>query len=182
MQISTKQILNILYVLSLIILIGLCIESGGFITNTLYALFINTSVVSHFWGHLDLSGLYEYDHGHFYVITVYMIIVALAKTLMFYLIVKILHDKKINMDQPFNKELGRFAFNLAYLALLIGLFSSWGVKYSLWLEGFNIKMPNVESLRMGGADVWLFMSVMLYVIAQIFKRGIEIQSENDLTV
>ncbi|KAF0240392.1 MAG: hypothetical protein FD183_1069, partial [Chitinophagaceae bacterium] len=83
MQISTKQILNILYVLSLIILIGLCIESGGFITNTLYALFINTSVVSHFWGHLDLSGLYEYDHGHFYVITVYMIIVALAKTLMF---------------------------------------------------------------------------------------------------
>ncbi|MDP1843587.1 MAG: DUF2975 domain-containing protein, partial [Sediminibacterium sp.] len=87
-----------------------------------------------------------------------------------------------NMDQPFNKEVGRFAFNLAYLALLIGLFSSWGVKYSLRLEGFNIKMPNIENLKMGGADVWLFMSVMLFVIAQIFKRGIEIQSENDLTV
>jgi len=182
MEISTKQVLNILYVLSFIIFVGLCIDACGFLTNTIYALFINTSVVSHFWGYLDFSGLYQYDHGHFYVITVYMIIVAVAKALMFYLIVKILHDKKINMVQPFNKEIVRFIFSLAYLALLIGLFSSWGVKYSLWLEGFNIKMPNIESLRMGGADVWLFMSVMLFVIAQIFKRGIEIQSENDLTV
>jgi hypothetical protein len=30
--------------------------------------------------------------------------------------------------------------------------------------------------------VWLFMSVTLFVIAQIFKRGIEIQTENELTV
>jgi hypothetical protein len=43
-------------------------------------------------------------------------------------------------------------------------------------------MPDAESLHFGGADVWLFMGVTLFVIAQIFKRGIEIQAENDLTV
>jgi hypothetical protein len=37
-------------------------------------------------------------------------------------------------------------------------------------------------LHLGGADVWLFMGVILYIIAQIFKRGIEIQAENELTV
>ena len=33
-----------------------------------------------------------------------------------------------------------------------------------------------------GADIWLFMGVTLLVIAQIFKRGIEIQDEHELTV
>jgi hypothetical protein len=43
-------------------------------------------------------------------------------------------------------------------------------------------MPDIEHLRLGGADVWLFMGVTLFVIGHIFKRGIEIQSENELTV
>jgi hypothetical protein len=43
-------------------------------------------------------------------------------------------------------------------------------------------MPDTQRLRLGGSDVWIFMSVILFVIAQIFRRGIEIQSENELTV
>jgi len=43
-------------------------------------------------------------------------------------------------------------------------------------------MPDTQHLHLGGADVWLFMGVILFVIAQIFKRGIEIQRENELTV
>ena len=55
-------------------------------------------------------------------------------------------------------------------------------KYTAWLRLNGIYVPSVEELHIGGADVWLFMSVVLFVIAQIFKRGIEIQTENDLTV
>jgi hypothetical protein len=43
-------------------------------------------------------------------------------------------------------------------------------------------MPDVQDLRLGGADVWLFMSVTLFVIGQIFKRGVEMQAENELTI
>ena len=43
-------------------------------------------------------------------------------------------------------------------------------------------MPDTQLLHLGGADVWLFMAVILFIIAQIFKRGIEIQTENELTV
>lgn len=46
----------------------------------------------------------------------------------------------------------------------------------------EVKMPDVQTLNIGGADVWLFMGITLFIIAQIFKRGIEIQSENELTV
>jgi len=86
------------------------------------------------------------------------------------------------MAQPFNAEMGRFILNISYVTLLIGLFSYWGVNYAEWLTKQGVKMPDVQSLRLGGADVWLFMSVTLFVIGQIFKRGIEIQTENDLTI
>lgn len=86
------------------------------------------------------------------------------------------------MSQPFSREVGRFIFKLSYLTLLIGMFSLWGVRYAEWLVKQGVKMPDIQYLRLGGADVWLFMSVTLFVIAQIFKRGIEIQTENELTV
>jgi hypothetical protein len=35
---------------------------------------------------------------------------------------------------------------------------------------------------MGGSDVWIFMGITLLVIAHIFKKGIEIQEEHELTV
>jgi hypothetical protein len=182
MEISTKQILKILYVLSWIIFVGVCVEAGGFIFNTLYTLAISNVDAKHFWMGIDLSSLYRYDPGYFYVEASLMIIVAVMRSLIFYLIVKVLHDKKLNMAQPFNSEVGHFIFRLSYLSLATGLFSWWGVKYAAWFVTKGVTMPAIENLRLGGADVWLFMGVTLFVIAQIFKRGIEIQTENELTI
>ena len=54
-KISTKQMLKILYVLSWIIFIGVCIEAGGFIFNTFFTLVINPVDAHHFWQEVDLS-------------------------------------------------------------------------------------------------------------------------------
>ena len=181
-KITTTQILKVLYVLSWIIFIGVCIEAGGFIFNAFFTLVLKPVGANHFWQEVDLSGLYKYDPGYFFVVTLLMSIVAVLRACIFYLIVKILHDKKLDMSQPFNREVGRFIFKIAYLALMTGMFSLWGVRYSEWLVKQGVKMPDIQYLRLGGADVWVFMGVTLYVIAQIFKRGIEIQTENELTV
>lgn len=181
-KITTTQILKILYILSWIIFIGVCIEAGGYIFNAFYTLMHNPAGASKFWQEIDLSGLYNYDRGYFATVTLYMIIVAVMKALMFYLIVKILHDKKLNLTQPFNREVGRFISHLSYLSFGIGLFSWWGVKQAIWLGKQGVSMPDIQQLHLGGADVWIFMGVILFVISQIFKRGIEIQEENDLTV
>jgi len=182
MKTKTNMILKILYVLSWIIFVGVCIEAGGFIFNAFFTLLLNPVGAKHFWQQVDLSPLYYYDHGYFFVETLLMSIVAVMRACIFYLIIKILHDKKLNMSQPFSSEVGRFIFRISYLALSIGLFSWWGVKYTEWFVKQGVKMPDIEHLRLGGADVWLFMGVTLFVIAQIFKRGIEIQTENELTV
>jgi ABC-type multidrug transport system fused ATPase/permease subunit len=143
---------------------------------------LNPADAKHLWQEVDLSGLYKHDPGHFFAESLLMSIVAVLRACIFYQIIKILHDKKLNMSQPFSREVGRFIFKLSYLTLLIGMFSLWGVRYAEWLVKQGVKMPDIQYLRLGGADVWLFMSVTLFVIAQIFKRGIEIQTENELTV
>lgn len=182
-KITTDQILKILQILSWIIFIGLCIETGGIVVNTIITLFINPLGVENFWVGADyLSSLYKFDQGHFFVITLIMIIVSVLKALMFYLIVKLFTDKKLNISQPFSLELRHFILELSYLALGIGLFSHFGFKYSVWLTGQGVNTADLQSLRIAGADVWLFMVVILFVIAQIVKRGIEIQNENDLTI
>ncbi len=181
-KIGTKEMLITLKVLAWIIFIGLCIEAGGMLFNTFFSLVINPIGAKKFWMQIDLSALMAYDKGYFLVVTTIMSIVSVMKALMFFLIVRLFHNKEFSFLQPFNQTLSHFVANLAYCSFGIGLFSIWGLKYTKWLSLSGTYIPSVEELHMGGADVWLFMSVVVFVIAQIFKRGIEIQTENDLTV
>jgi len=182
MKSRTKQVLKILYILSWVIFIGVCIEAGGSIFSAFYTLVINPTNAATFWVGNDLSSLYRFDPVHFFAETLLISITSVMKAWIFYLIIKILHDKKLNMSQPFNNEVRLFIVKISYLTFGIGLFTWWGVKYTGWLVMQGVKMPDTQHLRLGGADVWLFMSVTLFVIGQIFNRGIEIQSENELTV
>lgn len=180
-KISTRQILNLLNILSWIIFLGLCIEAGGIIFNAAYAVYQPT-VAKYFWNGADLSQLYAHDKGHFITQTALMAIVAVMKALIFYLIVKLFYSKKLNMAKPFNPELTSMVSKIGYLCLGAGLFSLWGIRYAAWIEGQGILMPDIHYMRIGGADVWLFMAVVLFVIGQIFKKGNELQTESDLTV
>jgi hypothetical protein len=74
--------------------------------------------------------------------------------------------------------------NFSYLAFGIGLFSYWGNNFSNWLKmvSNDLDSPSLQLIKFEGADVWLFMGVILIIFALIFKKGIEIQSDNDLTI
>jgi hypothetical protein len=182
MNSGTKLILKILYVLSWIIFVGVCIQAGGFIFNAFFTMVLNPVGAKRFWQEVDLSGLYYYNRWYFLMETSLMSTVALLKAYIFYQIIKILHTKNISMSKPFSNEVGRFLFRISYLSLSIGAFCILGTGYAKWFSKRGVQMPDIQDLSMGGADVWLFMGVALYVIAQVFKRGIEIQSEHELTV
>lgn len=179
---KTDYIFKALNVVSWIIFVGVCIEAGVFIVTAFVTLLFNPDGADKFWMEVNLSELYSYNLSHYITIISLMIIVAVMRALMFYLIVKVFHDKKLNLSQPFNKSVRLFILNMAYLALGIGLFSFWGTKFSEGLVAQGVQVPDIQYLRLGGADVWLFMGVVLLVIAQIFRKGIEIQNENELTI
>ncbi|RAR72816.1 DUF2975 domain-containing protein [Flavobacterium aciduliphilum] len=182
MKTTTDFTFKLLNVLSWIIFIGLAIDTGGYITNTIYMLFFNSNVASRFWRNLDLSDLYNYDLGFFICFTVVLIIVSLLKTILFYQTVSVFHKKKFNLANPFNETIKNFIFKFAFIAFAIGLFSYAGKSFSNWLISQGLQMPALENVKLGGADVWLFMGITLLIFAKIFKKGIELQTENELTV
>ena len=178
LRISSKHMLTLLYIISWIIFIGVCIEAGSFITNAIFTLGVNSENASLF----GLTNLYSFDPGYYLVIIIMMTIAGVMRVIMFYLIVKLLREQKLQMMQPFNRDIVRFIFNVSYLAVGIGMFSSWGVKYVGWFGKQGVQMPGIQTLRLGGADAWLFMGATLLVITHLFKRGIEIQTENEFTI
>ncbi|UWY27934.1 DUF2975 domain-containing protein [Flavobacterium sp. TR2] len=177
-KIGTPQILKILNILSWIIFVGLCVEAGMYLFNGIYTITIN-SYNAHFLGLIDL---YNYKPSHYIQEICFISIVAILKAIMFYLIVKMLHEKKLNMQQPFTPETGQFISYLSYLAFGIGLFSYWAFKFNSWLTLKGVKLPSLELLNLEGHSIWIFMAIVMFVIGQVFKRGIEMQSEIDLTI
>ncbi len=180
-KISSNQVLKVLHILSWVIFLGLCVEAGGILFNAAYALY-NPVAAKNFWNGADLSALYAHDKGYFITQAILMIIAAIMKALIFYLIIKLFYHKKFSLAKPFNADVTVLVYNIAWLCLGTGLFSYWGARQAAWIKEKGVPMPDIETLRIGGADVWLFMAVVLFVIGQVFKKGTELQTENDLTV
>lgn len=178
---KTRQILNVLYVFSWIIFVGLGIQAGGYLTNAVFTL-VKPEAVKYLWHEADLTPLFSFDTGHYFGLTLLIGITAATKAWLFFAIIMMLSKKELNFKYPFVKEVQRFMTLLSIQSLLIGILSAYGRKYAEWLSAQGVPMPDTQSLILGGADVWIFMSIVLFVIAQLFKRGVEIQNENELTI
>lgn len=181
-KITTQQVLKLLYIVSWVLFIGLCVDAGGFLFNTIYTQTYNAEGARYFWNHLDLSSVYATNKGQFLVLTTLVCIVAVLKVILFWVIIRFQFYKRLDLSKPFNESLRRFILNIGYTTLGISLFALWGQRYASWLATKGSTVPAHHLLGLAGADVWIFMSVSLFVISQILKRGIEIQSENELTV
>jgi Protein of unknown function (DUF2975) len=169
-------------ILAWIIFIGVCIDAGGVITNALYSIFFNARFSTHFWGGIDLYNVYNFNEAIFVTLVTLMSITTFLKATMFYLIVKIFHDKKLDLSKPFNATLAKYIYLIAYCAFGIGIFSSWGSNLVFGLTNQNVILPLIHELKMEGASIWFLMASTLLIFAVIFKKGIVLQSDNDLTV
>jgi hypothetical protein len=70
---------------------------------------------------------------------------------------------------------------ISYVALGVGILTLTANGYSEWLINGGVALPTLQQYLGGGAE-FLFFAGIIFFIAQVFKKGIEIQSENELTV
>ena len=122
---SNNFIWIVLNVICWIIFVGLGIQAGGLITNTVATLILTPSGATKFWKEVDLSAVYNYNQSHFVMLSIILVIVTVLKAILFYCILKIFHNKKLDLFKPFNETIKRFILGMAYLALGIGFFASW---------------------------------------------------------
>ena len=66
---------------------------------------------------------------------------------------------------------------ISIVALEIGILAIISNAYAKWLM-----KSGVEVIYESNSTEFLFLAGIVFVIAQIFKRGLEIQNENELTV
>ena len=179
MKSSTKLILTILHVIAWIIFLGLCVKTGAILYSFFVSLAMTPEGAKNLYMELNLSALYHYDRVYYIIIVSTIIVLSALKALLFYFVVKIF--LKINFVKPFSEDVSRFISLIGYVALGIGVLTEIISKNCDWLAKQGVSFPDMRSV-LGGADEFLLLGAVIFMISQVFKRGIEIQTENELTV
>ena len=177
MKIKTEIILKVSKFLAFLGVIWYSILWGSQLT-TLVASFINPDWAKRTY-EVDLTLFSIREHSiSFYVYAMCMTIaVSALKAFIWYVVFELL--SKLKLQTPFSMEVEKKLERIAYLLLAVWIVSSifWKT-YSYYLsQATGIQLPANTS-----GDEYLFMAGIIYIISQVFKRGIEIQEENDLTV
>lgn len=171
-------ILKALNVASWIIFVGLCIEAGALIFNFILTLF--KPIATHnIYNGLDLSEMYENQFAHFIGVLSFVVVLSLLKAYLFYLVVKIF--MKLNLVKPFDVEIAKLIEKISFEAFAIAIVSIVAHQYTKMLIQSGYEVSHVEKYWNDTA-AFLMMAAIIFVISQVFKKGIELQNENDLTV
>ncbi len=176
---NTLRILKIINVFVWLIFIGLCIATGAFIYTTILSLTKNPQAAENLYMGIGASNLLAYSRFHFVSLLTLVIISYGLKATLFYCIIKII--SRISMVHPFRMEIAILITNISYISLFIGIFSILSEAYIRWIMSKGVELSNYDIMTSGSLE-FLLLAGIVFVIAQIFKRGIELQNENELTI
>jgi len=175
---TNNFVFTVLKIVSWIIFVGLCIEAGGLIVNFIFSLY-KPEFVQNLYQKLDLSEMYERSKWAFFGMYSFILVISVLKAVLFYVVIRLV--SKINLTKPFNSFVSRQISLMSYYTFSIGILSyiARETTKNLQHRGYVI-----DSLNQFWADsqAFILMAAVIYVIAAIFSRGVEIQNENDLTV
>jgi hypothetical protein len=89
--------------------------------------------------------------------------------------------KSIKLVKPFTGVVSDLITTISYYAFAVGMLGYLASEFAQKIsgKGYNI---NIVERYWSDSGAYLMMSAILFVIAMIFQKGIELQTENDLTV
>ncbi len=167
-----------LYIVSWLIFVGLSIEAGGLIVNFFFSLY-DPGFVQNLYQKLDLSQMYNESKLAFYGIYSFILTISILKAILFYIVIRLMH--KMDLSKPFSPFVSKQILKISHYTLTIGLFSvvARQITKNLMYYGF---VPDSLTQFWADSQGFILMGAVIYIIATIFKKGVDIQNENDLTV
>lgn len=167
-----------LHIIAWVIFVGLCIEAGGLIVNFISSLY-KPELVNNLYQKLDLSQMYNLNKWVFFSMYSFILFISILKAGLFYVVSMLLF--KLDLLKPFNSYVADQIKKISYYTLSIGLISYIARQTAKSIQHYGFE---TDALNQFWADsqAWILMAAVIYVIATIFARGVEIQKENDLTV
>lgn len=160
------------------IFVGLCIEAGGFIVNFIFSLY-KPEFIKNLYQKLDLSEMYERSKWAYFSMYSFILVISILKAVLFYVVIRLV--SKIDLSNPFNSFVSRQILQISYYTFSIGLLSYIARQSAKNLLHRGYVIDNLNQFW-ADSQAFILMAAVIYVIATIFKKGIDIQNENDLTV
>lgn len=167
-----------LYIIAWLIFVGLSIEAGGLIVNFFFSLY-KPEFVQNLYQKLDLTEMYQKSQLAFFGIYSFILTISIIKACLFYIVIRLMH--KIDLSKPFNSFVARQISVVSYFTLSIGLLSYIARQLTKNLMHHGFVTDNLNQFW-ADSQAFILMGAVIYIIATIFKKGVDIQSENDLTV
>ena len=167
-----------LHIVAWVIFVGLCIEAGGLIVNFIFSIY-KPEFVQNLYQKLDLSEMYNRNKWTFLGMYSFILFVSLLKAYLFYVVIRLL--SKLNLSNPFNSFVSEQITQISYYTFSIGLLSYIARQTAKTLQHHGYAIDNLNQFW-ADSQAFILMAAIIYVIATIFKKGVEIQNENDLTV
>lgn len=178
MKTNTVLVLKVMNILSWIIFIGLCISTGALLYSIIFSFIKPDGIIDPVNG-FDFYALKKLGTGHFVNVTSLVIIISALKAYLFYLVIKIF--MKLNLTHPFSEQMPILLAKISYAAFSIGLLSYIASSYSIRSSTQFNSINGLKELT-DGFHEFMFFAGIIFIIALIFKRGVEMQSEQELTV
>ena len=170
----TEQILTVMHILAWVAFVGYLIEAGA-ILLTFGVSCVNPEAAKNLYKGLNLYNLRQFNFWHYTLLISFMIALSIMKSFIWYLVIKTF--SKISLVNPFTMDVAKILERISYV-----LFGTWIVgmlsnAHSGWL------LKNTGNLFGNWVTgEFVFVAGLVFIISQVFKRGVEIQTENELTV
>lgn len=175
---NSKLVFIGLHVIAWLIFVGLSIEACALLVNFVFSI-VKPEWVQNLYQKLDLSQMFNKSKMVFFGVYGFILSISFLKAILFYVLIQLLI--KLDLSQPFNMGVAKKFTSVCYFTLSIGLLGivAAEISKSLTYQGFEMyKLTHFWD----DSHAFILMTAVIYILAVIFKRGVEIQSENELTV
>lgn len=170
----TELILKVMYIIAWIAYIGFLIQTGTILISFGVSWF-NPEAARDLYQGLDLYKLSQTNFWYYAHSVSFLVALTGMKAYVSSLAIKIL--SKVNLTNPFTMEVTRILEKMSHILFGIWMVGVINNGYASWLvKRFATSQGEVAT------GEFLFMAGLILIISQVFKRGVEIQSENELTV
>lgn len=167
-----------LYIIAWIIFVGLSVEAGGLVVNFFFTLY-KPELLQNLYQKLDLTEMYKESSLAFFGIYSFILIISILKAYLFYIVISVMH--KMDRLKPFSNFVASQILQISYYTLSIGLLSYIARQLTKNLMHHGFVNDDLNQFW-EDSQAFILMGAVIYIIATIFKRGVDIQTENDLTV
>ena len=174
MKTRTDLVLVVLKVLAWITFFGLLVKAGSILIS--YGVSIRNPIASeNLYMSWNLSKVQAYDFWQYTVVVLMNVAILIVDAYIAYLITRAL--SKIKMSNPFTPAVSRLLERISYLILFVWVLAMLYNGHIGWLSK---QIAGFQETKFSGE--FILMAGVVFVFSQIFKKGVEIQSENELTV